>query len=113
MELTQHPLVPKNQILLKEETRSLRDALLTYRLWSVGYGRKMRYHISITENGNTAEHIFETDSETAVSIFRNAVNSTMTPYRLITCEQRISNAEALRNSQEYQKNTLHFHSNML
>jgi len=83
MELIQHPLTPEKQILLKEETRPSCDSLLTYRLWSVGYGRKTRYHVSITENGNTTEQIFETDGETAVAIFRNAVNATMTPRRLI------------------------------
>ena len=79
----QHPLTPEKQILLKEETRPSPNSLLTYRLWSVGYGRKTRYHVSITENGNTSEQIFETDGETAVAIFRNAVNATMTPRRLI------------------------------
>lgn len=83
MEPMQHPLTPEKQILLKEETRPSPNSLLTYRLWSVGYGRKTRYHVSITENGNTSEQIFETDGETAVAIFRNAVNATMTPRRLI------------------------------
>jgi hypothetical protein len=83
MEPMQHPLTPEKQILLKEETRPSPNSLLTYRLWSVGYGRKTRYHVSITENGNTSEQIFETDGETAVAICRNAVNATMTPRRLI------------------------------
>lgn len=113
MELIQHPLTPEKKILLKEETRLDRDSLLTYRLWSVGYGRKMRYHVSITENGNTAEHIFETDGETAVAIFRNAVNAKMTPRRLVAHEQTLFFADAPRILQEYQKNSLHFNANML
>ena len=82
MELMQHPMTPENQILLKEEIRFGLNSLLTYRLWSVGYGRKTRYHVSITENGSTTEQIFETDGETAVAIFRNTVNAAMTPHRL-------------------------------
>ena len=38
----QHPLTPEKQILLKEETRPSPNSLLTYRLWSVDYGRKTR-----------------------------------------------------------------------
>ena len=75
MELFEPSLRREGQILLKEEIRPERNALLTYRLWSVGYGRKTRYHLSITENGMTAEQIFEADSETAMAIFRSAVNA--------------------------------------
>ena len=82
MELFEQSLAREGQILLKEEIRPSHNSLLTYRLWSVGYGRKTRYHVSITENGTTAEQIFETDGETAMAIFRNTVNAAMPPQRL-------------------------------
>ena len=115
MELIQHPLTPEKQILMKEETRQSCNALLTYRLWSVGYGRRTRYHVSITENGTTAEQVFETDGETAVAIFRNAVNASMTPRRLVSQAELapLFSGEEGRNPQEYQKNPLHFQPNML
>ena len=122
MELIQHPLTPEGQILIKEETRQSRNAILTYRLWSVGYGRKTRYHVSITENGNTAEQVFETDGEGAVAIFRNAVSAAMTPRRLLAHKDTLCkedgftpcfHPEESRNPQEYQKSPLHFQANML
>ena len=117
MELIQRPLTHEKQILMKEETRPGSNSLLTYRLWSVGYGRKSCYRVSITENGNTAEQAFETDAETAVAIFRNAVNATMTPRRLVAHAEAIGSlgdaaplfrSEGTRNPQEYQKKPFTF-----
>ena len=81
-----HPICQSTQktsrLLIKEETLHRRRMLLTYRLWSVGCGRRSYYLISITGNGDTAEARASSDAEIAMEEFRTVVKGTVTPCTL-------------------------------